>query len=197
MVNYHSTRGHKDTISFEDVILSGVAPDGGLYLPDSVTLENLTYLTQEDLSYEDFVKTIFISLDQASAKYVEDLNIYPGFKNSPEPALKDLDDSTVVMELFHGPTKSFKDYALQPLGAIANRRLDELGERGLVIVATSGDTGSAAIQSVKSSENIDIVVLHPANKVSEYQRKQMTSVIQDNVLNIAVEGSYDDCQRIA
>ena len=197
MINYHSTRGHKETISFEDVILSGVAPDGGLYVPDSVTLENLTYLTQEDLSYEDFVKTIFIALDQSSAKYVEDLSIYSGFENSPEPVLKDLNDSTVVMELFHGPTKSFKDYALQPLGAIANRRLDELGERGLVIVATSGDTGSAAIQAVKNSDNIDIVVLHPSNKVSEYQRKQMTSVIQDNVLNIAVEGSYDDCQRIA
>ena len=196
MVNYHSTRGHKESISFEDVILSGVAPDGGLYLPDSVTLENLTYLTQEDLSYEDFVKTIFISLDQSSAKYVEDLSIYPGFEKSPEPVLKDLNNSTVVLELFNGPTKSFKDYALQPLGAIANRRLSELGERGLVIVATSGDTGSAAIEAVKSSENIDIVVLHPANKVSEYQRKQMTSVIQDNVLNIAVEGSYDDCQRI-
>ena len=197
MINYHSTRGHKETISFEDVILSGVAPDGGLYVPDSVTLENLTYLTQEDLSYEDFVKTIFIALDQSSAKYVEDLSIYSGFENSPEPVLKGLNDSTFVMELFHGPTKSFKDYALQPLGAIANRRLDELGERGLVIVATSGDTGSAAIQAVKNSDNIDIVVLHPANKVSEYQRKQMTSVIQDNVLNIAVEGSYDDCQRIA
>ena len=196
MINYHSTRGHKETISFEDVILSGVAPDGGLYVPDSVTLENLTYLTQEDLSYEDFVKTIFIALDQSSAKYVEDLSIYSGFENSPEPVLKDLNNSTVVMELFHGPTKSFKDYALQPLGAIANRRLNELGERGLVIVATSGDTGSAAIQAVKNSKNIDIVVLHPANKVSEYQRKQMTSVIQDNVLNIAVEGSYDDCQRI-
>jgi len=197
VVHYQSTRGHKETLSFQEVILSGVAPDKGLYLPDSITLENLAYLTQEDLSYEDFVKTIFISLDKASAKYVEDLEIYPGFDNSPEPTLKELNDSTVVMELFHGPTKSFKDYALQPLGAIANRRLDELGERGLVIVATSGDTGSAAIQAVKSSENIDIVVLHPANKVSEYQRKQMTSVIQDNVLNIAVEGSYDDCQRIA
>jgi len=197
VVHYQSTRGHKDSLSFQDVILSGLAPDKGLYLPDSITLEKLAYLTQEDLSYEDFVKTIFISLDQASAKYVEDLAIYPGFENSPEPTLKELNDSTVVMELFHGPTKSFKDYALQPLGAIANRRLDELGERGLVIVATSGDTGSAAIQAVKSSENIDIVVLHPANKVSEYQRKQMTSVIQDNVLNIAVEGSYDDCQRIA
>ena len=197
MVHYQSTRGHKETLSFQDVILSGVAPDKGLYLPDSITLENLAYLTQEDLSYEDYVKTIFISLDLGSAKYVEDLAIYPGFENSPEPILRELNESTVVMELFHGPTKSFKDYALQPLGAIANRRLDELGERGLVIVATSGDTGSAAIQAVKNSENIDIVVLHPANKVSEYQRKQMTSVIQDNVLNIAVEGSYDDCQRIA
>jgi len=197
VVHYQSTRGHKETLSFQDVILSGVAPDKGLYLPDSITIEKLAYLTQEDLSYEDFVKTIFISLDQASAKYVEDLAIYPGFEDSPEPILKDLNDSTVVMELFHGPTKSFKDYALQPLGAIADRRLNELGERGLVIVATSGDTGSAAIQAVKNSENIDIVVLHPANKVSEYQRKQMTSVIQDNVLNIAVEGSYDDCQRIA
>jgi threonine synthase len=197
VVHYQSTRGHKETLSFQDVILSGVAPDKGLYLPDSITIEKLAYLTQEDLSYEDFVKTIFISLDQASAKYVEDLAIYPGFEDSPEPILKDLNDSTVVMELFHGPTKSFKDYALQPLGAIANRRLNELGERGLVIVATSGDTGSAAIQAIKNSENIDIVVLHPANKVSEYQRKQMTSVVQDNVLNIAVEGSYDDCQRIA
>ncbi len=197
MVHYQSTRGHKETLSFQDVILSGVAPDKGLYLPDSITLDNLTYLTQEDLNYEDFVKTIFISLDQSSAKYVENLVIYPGFENSPEPILKEINASTVVMELFHGPTKSFKDYALQPLGAIANRRLDELGERGLVIVATSGDTGSAAIQAVKNSENIDIAVLHPANKVSEYQRKQMTSVIQDNVLNIAVEGSYDDCQRIA
>ena len=101
------------------------------------------------------------------------------------------------MELFHGPTKSFKDYALQPLGAIADKRLTELGERGLVIVATSGDTGSAAIEAVKDSENIDIVVLHPANKISEYQRKQMTSVIKDNVLNIAINGSYDDCQRLA
>jgi len=197
VVKYHSTRGHKDTLSFEDVILSGVASDKGLYLPDSTTIDNLSNLTEENLSYEDFVKTIFIALDNKAGKYLDDLSIYPGFNDSPEPLLKDLNKSTVVMELFHGPTKSFKDYALQPLGAIANRRLSELGERGLVIVATSGDTGSAAIQAVKNSENIDIVVLHPAHKVSDYQRKQMTTVIQDNVLNIAVEGSYDDCQRIA
>ena len=197
MVQYQSTRGHKETLSFQDVILSGLAPDKGLYLPDSLYIENLNHLTEEDLSYEDFVKTIFIALDKETAKYVDDLSLYSGFENSPEPVLKDLNDSTVVMELFHGPTKSFKDYALQPLGAIADKRLNELGERGLVIVATSGDTGSAAIQAVKDSDNIDIVVLHPADKISEYQRKQMTSVIKDNVFNIAVEGSYDDCQRIA
>ena len=197
MVNYFSTRGHKDSLSFQDVILSGVALDKGLYLPDSITLENLTYLTEEDLSYEDFVKTIFIALDKGSAPYVEDLSLYPGFEGSPEPKLIELNETTLVMELFHGPTKSFKDYALQPLGAIADKRLTELGERGLAIVATSGDTGSAAIEAVKDSKNIDIVVLHPANKVSEYQRKQMTSVIKDNVLNIAINGSYDDCQRVA
>ena len=197
MVQYQSTRGHKETLSFQDVILSGLAPDKGLYLPDSLYIENLNHLTEEDLSYEDFVKTIFIALDKDTAKYVDDLSLYFGFENSPEPVLKDLNESTVVMELFHGPTKSFKDYALQPLGAIADKRLNELGERGLVLVATSGDTGSAAIQAVKDSDNIDIVVLHPADKISEYQRKQMTSVIKDNVFNIAVEGSYDDCQRIA
>ena len=197
MVKYQSTRGHKETISFEDVILSGLAPDKGLYLPDSFTIDNLNHLTEEDLSYEDFVKTIFIALDKNSAKYVDDLSLYSGFENSAEPVLKDLNDTTLIMELFHGPTKSFKDYALQPLGAIADKRLSELGERGLVLVATSGDTGSAAIQAVKESENIDIVVLHPADKISDYQRQQMTSVIKDNVLNIAVNGSYDDCQRIA
>ena len=197
MIHYQSTRGHKETISFEDVILSGLAPDKGLYLPDSLTIDNLNYLTEEDLSYEDFVKTIFIALDKNSAKYVDDLSLYSGFENSAEPVLKDLNDTTLIMELFHGPTKSFKDYALQPLGAIADKRLSELGERGLVLVATSGDTGSAAIQAVKESENIDIVVLHPADKISDYQRQQMTSVIKDNVLNIAVNGSYDDCQRIA
>jgi len=197
VVQYQSTRGHKETISFEDVILSGLAPDKGLYLPDSLTIDNLNHLTEEDLSYEDFVKTIFIALDKNSAKYVDDLSLYSGFENSAEPVLKDLNDTTLIMELFHGPTKSFKDYALQPLGAIADKRLSELGERGLVLVATSGDTGSAAIQAVKESENIDIVVLHPADKISDYQRQQMTSVIKDNVLNIAVNGSYDDCQRIA
>ena len=196
MITYHSTRGSNKSLAFKDIILSGVADDGGLYLPQSITLENLKYLTQEDLSYEDFVKTVFIALDRDASSYVEDLDLYPGF-TSPEPTLKEITKDKYVMELFHGPTKSFKDYALQPLGAIADKRLEELGERGLVVVATSGDTGSAAIEAVKRSDNIDIVVLHPFEKISDYQRRQMTEVIEDNVLNIAIKGSYDDCQKIA
>lgn len=196
MITYNSTRGSSNTLSIQDIILSGVADDGGLYLPNKTSLENLSFLTQEDLSYEDFVKTIFIALDKDAAPYVDELKLYPGFSTSPEPVLKEISDNKFVMELFHGPTKSFKDYALQPLGAIADKRLSELGERGLVVVATSGDTGSAAIEAVKSSKNIDIVVLHPSNKISAYQRKQMTSITEPNVLNIAIEGSYDDCQRI-
>jgi threonine synthase len=195
VITYHSTRGSNKSLAFKDIILSGVADDGGLYLPQSITVENLQYLTQEDLCYEDFVKTVFIALDRDASSYVEDLDIYPGF-TSPQPTLKEITNDKYVMELFHGPTKSFKDYALQPLGAIADKRLEELGERGLVVVATSGDTGSAAIQAVKDSENIDIVVLHPNKKVSEYQRRQMTEVIKSNVLNIAIDGSYDDCQKI-
>lgn len=128
MITYHSTRGSLNSLTFKDIILSGVADDGGLYLPKEITLENLHYLTQEDLSYEDFVKTVFIAIDKESASYVEDLNIYPGF-NSPEPVLKEITTDKYIMELFHGPTKSFKDYALQPLGAIADKRLAELGER--------------------------------------------------------------------
>ena len=196
MITYHSTRGSNKRLAFKDIILSGVADDGGLYLPQSITVENLKYLTREDLSYENFVKTVFIALDRDASLYVEDLDIYPGF-TSPEPTLKEITKDKYVMELFHGPTKSFKDYALQPLGAIADKRLEELGERGLVVVATSGDTGSAAIEAVKRSDNIDIVVLHPFEKISDYQRRQMTEVIEDNVLNIAIKGSYDDCQKIA
>jgi threonine synthase len=196
VITYHSTRGSNKSLAFKDIILSGVADDGGLYLPQSITVENLQYLTQEDLCYEDFVKTVFIALDTDASSYVEDLDIYPGF-TSPQPTLKEITNDKYVMELFHGPTKSFKDYALQPLGAIADKRLEELGERGLVVVATSGDTGSAAIEAVKRSNNIDIVVLHPFEKISEYQRRQMTEVIEDNVLNIAIKGSYDDCQKIA
>ena len=138
MITYHSTRGSNNKLTFEDVILSGVAEDKGLYLPDSISLENLSYLTQEDLDYEDFVKTIFIALDKNAAKYVEDLSIYPGFENSPKPVLKEIKKNKYVMELFHGPTKSFKDYALQPLGATITNPFSPISSSLLSAIAPSG-----------------------------------------------------------
>ena len=98
MITYHSTRGSNLTLSFKDVVLSGVADDKGLYLPNSTTLENLSNLTQDDLSYEDFVKTIFIALDKNSANYLDDLSIYSGFENSPEPVLREIENNKYVME---------------------------------------------------------------------------------------------------
>ena len=119
MVTYQSTRGSTKNLSFQDTVISGLAPDKGLYLPDSTTLNNLSLLTQDDLSYEDFVKTVFIALDKNSASLIDDISLYPGFEVDPTPVLRELSNSVVVIELFNGPTKSFKDYALQPLGAIA------------------------------------------------------------------------------
>ena len=96
MITYHSTRGSNSTLSFKDVVLSGVADDKGLYLPNGTTLENLSNLTQEDLSYEDFVKTIFIALDKNSANYLDDLSIYSGFENSPEPVLREIENLSLI-----------------------------------------------------------------------------------------------------
>ena len=194
MVKYQSTRGSTKNLSFQDTVISGLAPDKGLYLPDSTTLNNLSLLTQDDLSYEDFVKTVFIALDKNSASLIDDISLYPGFEVDPTPVLRELSNSVVVIELFNGPTKSFKDYALQPLGAIANKRLSEIGERGLVIVATSGDTGSAAIEAFKGLDSVNIFILFPDGRVSDVQRRQMTTAKEGNVHAIAVNGTFDDCQ---
>ena len=105
MITYHSTRGSKSTLSFQDIVLSGVAEDKGLYLPNGTTLKNLSNLTQEDLSYEDFVKTVFIALDKNSSSYVDELSIYPGFENSPEPVLKEINqDKYVICLLYTSPS---------------------------------------------------------------------------------------------
>ena len=193
MTKYKSTRGSATEILFEDVVLSGTAEDGGLYIP---TQEKIDLSSIESISYESLVKDIFITLDKNSEKLVNSKPLYQGFKKEPSPNLVELDKGIFLMELFHGPTESFKDYALQVLGTLADQQLKKTGMKGLALVATSGDTGSAAIQGVKDSNNIDIVVLHPYNKVSEYQRKQMTTVDSPNVINLAVKGDYDDCQKL-
>ena len=193
MIKYQSTRGKSSKIEFSDVVLSGTADDGGLYVPDQNKID-LSSIKNSD--YEDLVKDVFISLDKNSEILVKNQELYKGFDKDPSPNLVELTEGIYLMELFHGPTGSFKDYALQVLGNLVDEQLKSTGEKGLALVATSGDTGSAAIQGVKDSDNLEIIVLHPFNKISEYQRKQMTTVDSPNVKNIAVKGDYDDCQRL-
>ena len=193
MIKYQSTRGKSSKIEFSDVVLSGTADDGGLYVPDQNEID-LSSIKNSD--YEDLVKDVFISLDKNSEILVKNQELYKGFDKEPSPNLVELTEGIYLMELFHGPTGSFKDYALQVLGNLVDEQLRSTGEKGLALVATSGDTGSAAIQGVKDSDNLEIIVLHPLNKISEYQRKQMTTVDSPNVKNIAVKGDYDDCQRL-
>ena len=193
MIKYQSTRGKSSKIEFSDVVLSGTADDGGLYVPDQNEID-LSSIKNSD--YEDLVKGVFISLDKNSERLVNNQELYKGFDKEPSPNLVELTEGIYLMELFHGPTGSFKDYALQVLGNLVDEQLRSTGEKGLALVATSGDTGSAAIQGVKDSDNLEIIVLHPLNKISEYQRKQMTTVDSPNVKNIAVKGDYDDCQRL-
>ena len=190
---YKSTRGDSTELLFKDVVLSGVAKDGGLYVPSSDTID-LSSVKSDD--YESLVRNVFIATDDSSAELLESFPLYKGFSNEPTPKLKELGEDFYLMELFHGPTKSFKDYALQVLGVLVDKQLGNIGRKGIALVATSGDTGSAAIHGVKDSDNIEIVVLHPYKKISEYQRRQMTTIESANVRNFAIKGDYDDCQKL-
>ena len=200
-MKYISTRGGCEPHSFEEVVLTGLAPDGGLFIPE--TMPQLTrekMLSWKNLSYADLAfEIIRLYVDGA----VEDdilkqmvIDTYAEF-NHPEVApLKELDDNEWVLELFHGPTLAFKDFALQLLGRLLDHFLQKRQQHVAILAATSGDTGSAALEACKDSEFVDIFILHPHNRVSEVQRKQMTTVVGDNVHNIAISGNFDDCQKI-
>lgn len=199
MIHFVSTRGHADKKTFTEVLLSGMAPDGGLYVPaswpkiDVASLAGLPYteiafrvmqpFTQGDIPDDDLREMI--------------VEVYENnFTHAAVAPLVQLGPSTWVMELFHGPTIAFKDYALQLLGRLFDYTLEKRGERVTIVGATSGDTGSAAIEGCKACENIDIFILHPEGRTSEVQRRQMTSVDSPNVFNIALQGNFDDCQNV-
>jgi threonine synthase len=198
-VQYVSTRGKAPVLSFDDVLLTGLARDGGLYLPESwpqFSADDIRDL--RGLSYAEMaVKVMYpfvegcIPLDDFTG-LVEDA--YKEFGHPAVAPLKQLDSDQWVMELFHGPTLAFKDYALQLLGRLFDYTLKKRGEHVTIVGATSGDTGSAAIEACRDRECIDIFIMHPKGRVSDVQRRQMTTVQSDNVHNIAVEGTFDDCQ---
>ena len=200
-MRYISTRGQAPAVSFEDALIAGLAPDGGLYVPESfpplsgATLDGLISKSYVDVACETIFPFTGGAIEKADLRRLL-FNAYKGFDHEDVAPLVKLDADFWVMELFHGPTLAFKDFALQFLGPMFDHVLKRRGSRVTIVGATSGDTGSAAIEACRGRENIEIFILHPKGRVSEVQRRQMTTVADSNVHNIAVEGSFDDCQDL-
>jgi threonine synthase len=198
-MRYISTRGASSPVDFAAATLAGLAPDGGLYVPENFfELQDIESLA--DIPYAQAALKVmqpFIGADVPKDTLAEILNsAYATFDTPDVTPLRKLDDNFYAMELFHGPTLAFKDVALQFLGRIFDHLLTAANSRTTIIGATSGDTGSAAIHAFKNSKRADIFILHPQGRVSDVQRRQMTTVDAPNVFNIAVDGSFDDCQDI-
>ncbi len=200
-LKYVSTRGKAPAIGFEDVLLAGLAPDGGLYVPESYPRFSVEKMREmRSLSYAELAAEVMALFTEGCIDKNDLLQIaeqaYRGFSHAAVAPLKQIKDGLWVMELFYGPTLAFKDYALQIVGRMFDLVLKRSNRRITIVGATSGDTGSAAIEACKGCENLDIFILHPYNRVSEVQRRQMTTTIAPNVFNIALEGTFDDCQSI-
>ena len=197
-MRYLSTRGAPPSLGFDEVLLTGLARDGGLFLPESwpqLDLESLAGLDYPTLAAR--VMQPFLGgriSDGDFARLVQES--YAGFSHKAIVPLKQIDSRLWLMELFHGPTLAFKDVALQLLGRLYDHVLGKRGQRVTIVGATSGDTGSAAIEACRDRPAIDIFILHPEGRTSEVQRRQMTTVLSPNVRNIAIRGSFDDCQDL-
>ncbi len=200
-MNYVSTRGDAPTLGFEDVTLTGLAGDGGLYVPaEWPTLSVETLRGLRTASYVETAVTVMkpfvgdaLTEDELRALCAA---AYGRFAHAAVTPLVQLDERHWLLELFHGPTLAFKDVALQLLGLLFERFLSRRDAHVTVIGATSGDTGSAAIDALAGRAKVDIFMLHPKGRVSEVQRRQMTTVMAPNVHNIAIDGSFDDAQAL-
>lgn len=200
-MKYVSTRGQAPHLGFNDVLLAGLAADGGLYVPDAWPTMTPGWLKPfAGMKYEEAAFKImrpFIAGEIADEDLIDIIEqAYADFEDPAIAPLVELDNGVHLLELFHGPTLAFKDVAMQFLGRAFDHVLAERGERVVIIGATSGDTGSAAIEAVRDKDNIDIVMLHPENRTSEVQRRQMTTVLSPNVHNVAIRGTFDDCQAL-
>ena len=198
-MEYISTRNTEKIFTFKDVFLKGLAPDGGLFVPKNIpifTKEELKKLSNK--SYKELAITIISKFcnDTFNEKEIKEIveNSYKCFRVENVVALKKIKKIN-LLELFHGPTLAFKDIAMQIIGNMYDLILKKNNSNINVIVATSGDTGAAAINAIKDKKNIKIFVLHPYNKISDVQRKFMTTVNEENVFNIALEGNFDECQN--
>jgi threonine synthase len=196
-MQFVSTRGGAPRASFSEVLLAGLAPDGGLYLPESwpqVTdrFKNVRY---QDVAFRILSEFTRDSFDDTELRTVVEA-AYAGFDAPSIAPLTEIGEGRYLLELFHGPTLAFKDIAMQVLGQLFSRALAKRGGRATIVAATSGDTGSAAIAALGGLPNIDVFVMHPKGRVSDVQRLQMTTSSHANVHNIALNGSFDDAQSI-
>ena len=201
-MEYISTRGSAPVLDFENVTLTGLAADGGLYVPREwprfslEEIEGFAGLPYAELATRVMRPFVGDSLSPERLRQISE-EAYARFAHRAVTPLKQLDERHWLLELFHGPTLAFKDVALQLLGRLFEEFLDRRGERLTIVGATSGDTGSAAIDAVAGRDNVDIFMLHPKGRVSDVQRRQMTTVLAPNVHNIALEGaSFDDAQAM-
>ncbi|MEZ5245315.1 MAG: threonine synthase [Acidimicrobiales bacterium] len=196
MLEYLSSRGRAPSLTFPDVLLTGLAPDGGLYLP--AAWPPLTDAAPSD--YAELATAVmapFVAGTIPADDFAEMVTAaYATFDHPEVVPLVQLDEQHHLLELFHGPTLAFKDVALQLVGRLFDYELRRRGERVMIVGATSGDTGSAAMDAVRDSDLVDIVILFPQGRTSEVQRRQMTTLGARNVHAVAVEGTFDDCQDL-
>ena len=198
-MEYISTRNSKKIFSFKDVFLNGLAPDGGLFVPKDIPVYNSHQLKKlKELSYNDLATKIisqfcYEEFNELEIKKIVN-NSYKNFRVKDVVKIKKLDGLS-LLELFHGPTLAFKDIAMQIIGNMYEKILKKYNSKINIIVATSGDTGAAAISAIKDRSNMKIFVIHPENKISQIQRKFMTTVDSKNVFNISVDSNFDECQR--
>ena len=197
-MKYKSTRGGVSGVSFSDSLLMGLAPDGGLLVPESIPSVQANLETWRDADFVTLAQAVIgLFVDDIETDTLNQIiaEAYATFDHPDVVGMAELGNTTIV-ELFHGPTLAFKDVALQLLGRLFEHVLAQRNQHLNILGATSGDTGSAAIAGVRGQENVDIYILYPNNKVSPLQELQMTTVPDDNVHCIAVDGSFDDCQTL-
>ena len=199
-MNYLSTRDKSLKFNFKEIFLRGLAPGGGLFLPSEIKYYNQSELKNlSKLSYSDLAVEILFNFcsDNLSKDELRSLiqDAYKNFKDKEVVSVKKIGNIN-LLELYHGPTLAFKDIAMQVIGNMYDKLKVAEKKTVNIVVATSGDTGSAAIAAMNNRKNINLFVLHPHNKISKIQRKIMTTIGSNNIFNIAIEGSFDDCQRI-
>ena len=197
MISYISTRGNAPALTFAEVLLTGLAPDGGLYVPSSWPTNHSADPTLPYAQYAAEIMWPFVEGSMGRSDFDSiAAEAYASFSHPDVIPISTLADGIELVELFHGPTLAFKDVAMQLLGRLFDFELGRQGRRVTIVGATSGDTGSAAIEAFRDRSNVDIVILHPHGRTSDVQRRQMTTVDAPNVFNVAVEGTFDDCQDV-